>query len=125
MQGVTLSNGSVFEHSLDDVINVLLKDAQQDDLDGRSERRQPFFRPATVLLENDGRRLFAFTRDLSKEGIGLLHAAEIEPTAEVTVEIARRRNKAVRLKVRIEWCCRCADDWYLSGGKILSAAPIA
>ncbi len=124
MRADTLSIDAVPVPSFDDIIDNLLKAAREDESDRRREGRQLFFSPATVIVQADNSRLFAYTRDLSIEGIGLLHSLPLEPNTQVTVAIYRLRKGTVHLTACIEWCRPSADAWYLSGGRLLGAAAI-
>ncbi len=117
-------NDSVSEDLFADIIESLLIEAQKDEEDRRGQNRQPFFSPATIVVEEDNSRLFAFTRDLSKDGIGLLHSMPLEIDANITIVIHRLNSGAAHVKAHVEWCRPCGDGWYLSGGRLLGASLV-
>ena len=111
---------SVPSAAMCEAVDTLLTEARADKmLDPRSANRHPFFRPVTVVVEDGGVRLFwAFTRDVSYDGIGLLHNMPLKPQ-EVTVIIYCLSGERTRLRCLIEWCRPCGEGWYLSGGKLI------
>ena len=82
--------------------------------DRRSEKRYPFFRPASVQL--DDHNFSAFTREIGASGMGLLHSMKL-PLEEVVIKIAGRPEQ---LCLRIERCESIGEGWYISGGKIIA-----
>lgn len=82
----------------------------------RLRERHPFFRPVTVKnAQGPGSQVSAFSRDISSEGIGLLHNEPVErcrtileiPTSQGTLEVS----------TEIRWSQPVGDGWYLSGGR--------
>lgn len=102
-----------------ETIHRLLNEAKEYEfLERRSEPRVPFFQPATLTYRYRPEQPIAvFTRELSKTGIGLLHAAPLE-RGEVAVAL-QSRGKTVTLRTYILWCKACGPQWYLSGGQLL------
>ncbi|MEZ6102525.1 MAG: hypothetical protein R3E01_26590 [Pirellulaceae bacterium] len=82
----------------------------------RSTGRQPFFHPTSMYLPSQPlRRYSAFTRDVSEQGIGLLHAMPLEP-GRITLETYLGEGKCIKNRVEITWCLPCGDGWFISGG---------
>lgn len=96
-------------------IHELIVEAHDEDKrDRRTEVRYPFFR--SVELEVEGRRHAAFSREISNDGMGLLHNVELPP-GDVEVTILSRRGHSVHIRVRIHWCRPCGQGWFISGGR--------
>ena len=85
--------------------------------------RYPFFRAVSIVTGVGGRHP-AFCRDISTDGIGLLHKIEIEP-GEVEVTFPSEHGSGVTVPVRIAWCRPSADGWYISGGSCLSTSAVS
>jgi hypothetical protein len=104
---------------VEETIHRLLNEAKEHDfLERRSEPRVPFFQPATLMYRyRPEQPISVFTRELSKSGIGLLHAVPLE-RGEVAVSLASRGG-TVTLRCYVLWCKACGPQWYLSGGQIL------
>jgi hypothetical protein len=103
-------------------IHELVVEAYEDrNRDRRSASRYPFFR--AVGLEIDGRRRTAFSREISADGMGLLHDAALQP-GEVEVSIPSRRGHSIRMRVRILWCRPCGEGWYISGSRFVDVVGI-
>jgi hypothetical protein len=81
-------------------------------------QRPAYFREATIVMD-DGKRRPAFTRDLSQDGISLMHLGELDLT-EVDLRVAATSDTSIRLRVRIAWSREVKDGWYKSGGAIIS-----
>jgi hypothetical protein len=76
------------------------------------------FREATIVMD-DGKRRPAFTRDLSQDGISLMHLGKLDLT-EVDLRVAATSDTSIRLRVRITWSREVKGGWYNSGGPIIS-----
>jgi hypothetical protein len=83
--------------------------------DRRSEKRIPFFRSASVQVDNHS--FSGFTREIGVSGIGLLHSMEL-PLKEVAITISGRPEQ---LRLRIERCESIGEGWYISGGKLVDS----
>lgn len=88
--------------------------------DRRSQQREAFHRPATVILP-DGSRQAAFLRDISRDGIGLVHREPIEATA-VQIIIEFSTGCRVQVAAEIVWCGPC-QGYYASGVRLLEESP--
>ena len=101
------------------VLRLLSAARSEEALERRGEPRSPFFRPISILIDGPQRRQFsAFSREISKSGIGLLHNMPLEP-AEVTLAILGPVGEVCRFRTQIVWCRPCGEGWYLSGGRFL------
>ena len=109
--------------SLSDLVDVLVAEVQDEmPLDRRHSTRRPYFRPVTILVDKDTEPIRpAFVRDISAEGIGLVHNVALQP-GKVTVRINRPGGQWVPLRVYITWCNSCGEGWYVSGGPFLGVA---
>ncbi|MGD9720393.1 MAG: hypothetical protein AB7O59_06825 [Pirellulales bacterium] len=85
--------------------------------DRRTIARFPFFRPVWIRMPGAFRRR-AFSREISAEGIGLIHDFDIPP-GEVELSILSRDGYLVVVTTRIDWCRFCGDDWHISGGEFV------
>jgi len=101
---------------------VLSEAREVDERDDPSRMRLPCFRSASIILDG-GIRYPAFTRDISADGIGLLHEVEL-PRSEVEVNIATGRGYEVKVRTQILHCRPCGQEWYLSGGRFASIPAI-
>jgi hypothetical protein len=106
-------------------IHELVQEAHQDDQhERRTTVRFPFFRQVTLKLPG-GIRATAFSREISAEGIGMLHDVELPPGV-VELTIPSKRGPAIRVRTRILWCHPCGHGWYTSGGQFVGiASPLA
>jgi hypothetical protein len=101
------------------VLRLLSAARSEEPLERRGEPRYPFFRPISVLLDGAQRRQYsAFSREISKSGIGLLHNMPLEP-AEVTLAILGPVGEVCRFRTQLVWCRPCGEGWYLTGGRFV------
>jgi hypothetical protein len=85
----------------------------------RLGQRQPFFRPITVRNgQGPGSAMKVFGRDISAEGIGLLHNGPLEP-GRVILDIPMSQG-IVEISVEIRWNRNVGDGWQVSGGKFVT-----
>src|SRR4051812_45857397 len=96
-------------------IYQLIEEAEYADMRlRRSEARYPFFRPASIQV--DEQQYSAFTREISASGIGLLHNFKLKP-GEFQISILSEQEYRVRVEVEILWCRACGEGWHISGGR--------
>lgn len=93
----------------------------QEQLERRSKVRYPFFRAVTLAPDGEGRSYSAFTRDLTRSGVGLLHNMPLDH-GEATLTIPSAQNDALRARITIVWCRPCGEGWYISGGEFIGLA---
>ncbi|QDT66287.1 PilZ domain-containing protein [Calycomorphotria hydatis] len=67
-----------------------------------------------------GNTVEAMTREISRQGIGLLHRGSISP-GPVTVKMASETRK-FEYHVQLEWCYPCENGMFLSGGRFIQNA---
>jgi hypothetical protein len=106
-------------------VNELLADAREADEERRRENRVPFFGPASVLVEEAGKRrsYSCFYRDISPCGVGLLHNMELKP-GEVVLTVFRKSGTKVCFRSTLLWCRPCGEGWFISGAKFLALSPV-
>ena len=87
----------------------------------RSVARQAFFRPATLLLgRTQGEPQNAFVRDISENGIGLVHDFKILPGRIGNIAIHRLWDDPIIFRSEIRWCESWGSGWFMSGWQIVS-----
>ena len=97
----------------------LLAEAISRDVERRSQQREPFMAPVAIQRgAGKGGCLTGFTRDISVEGIGLIHAFPLE-REEIVVKVFGADEKTTLLYVKIEWCDPIGEGWYISGGRFI------
>jgi hypothetical protein len=83
----------------------------------RLRQRLPFFRPASITLDDAESTEFpGFTRDISSGGVGLLHQTPLDKeTVNVGIWTVTGRRDDICIKIR--WCNSVGQGWYVSGGQ--------
>jgi hypothetical protein len=104
------------------VMRLLEEARSEEKLDRRAEPRHPFFRPVSIqTFSEPACRFSAFSREISRTGVGLLHNMPLEPgKAELT--IASTRGEPLRAIVEVVWCRPCGEGWFLSGCQFVDLA---
>jgi hypothetical protein len=92
-----------------------LDDAAATQLERRSQGRRPYFQPVVLTVGDSQERFAAFSRDVSPEGIGLLHWMPIKPQ-RIMVTLTLSSGQVATVTVDIKWCVSCGEGWYVSGG---------
>ncbi len=120
MQSLSETNlPNAFQRVHDVVTRVLAEARGEAYTEQRQSSRVPFFKHVEIRpKDSSSPRISAFSRDISGDGIGLLHIMPLE-CGEVVVRIPSRFRKAYELRVHIEWCQDCGEGWYMSGGRLL------
>ncbi len=99
------------------VAELVLEAREADQAERRQSVRYPFFRPVTVRTDMF-RKHAAFTREISADGIGMLHRVEFR-LGKVDVLISTGSGASARLRVHILWCRPCGEGWFISGGRFI------
>ena len=82
----------------------------------RSAERLELSVPAEITTGR-GNTVSAVTREISRNGVGLLHRGALSP-GEVTLRMASE-TREFEYRVLIEWCTPCENGMFMSGGKFL------
>jgi hypothetical protein len=88
-------------------------------LDGenlRAHERIELAVPAEIATRR-GNTVEAMTREISRDGIGLLHRGAVAP-GEVTVKMSSD-TRQYTYRVALEWCVPAENGMFLSGGRFL------
>jgi hypothetical protein len=80
--------------------------------------RYPFFRTVSITTHK-GECQEAFCRDISADGIGLLHRIALAP-GEIAIAFTAEDECVTTFKVRIVWCSPYDEGWHISGGQFVS-----
>ncbi len=83
-------------------------------LNRRLHRRFPLFRPV-VLNSADGQQTAAFSRDVSQNGIGLVHRYPIT-AGHTVITMQSSFGTEIVAETYIERCVVIGQGWYSSGG---------
>ena len=111
-----------------DVVQALLNEDQLFSLrDKRANLRHSFVRQVSVVFFDEPTvRKTGFTRDLSENGIGLIHKFPVEQGCKALVTIHRLWDQPIVLKCEACWCSSSEQGWINSGWTILSVeTPVA
>ena len=103
--------------TLDDLRAVLESIGRSDVDHGRSVERMELSVPAEITTSR-GNTIAAMTREISRQGIGLLHRGVVQP-GEVTVCMASD-TREFKYRVRIDWCQPCENGMFISGGRFVT-----
>jgi hypothetical protein len=92
----------------------------------RSSERTPCIRNLTIYLDNETGPIPAVMRDISVDGIGLVHDVPLDP-GEVVLRVPTTGSRVVGARVKLA-CCRAAmKHCYISAGpflKVFVGAPV-
>lgn len=80
--------------------------------DRRQVERYPFFRPVTISDGN--RRSPAFSRDISRAGMGLLQGEPVEVERPMTVSLSVK-HRPLQLPCETKGCSQVTQEWFLVG----------
>ncbi len=86
----------------------------------RTTPRLTFFGPVVIIRgeEADRREISCFSRDISANGIGLLHDTPLE-LGPAVVKIPRRFIGHIEIPCSILWCRPCGEGWHVAGAQFL------
>jgi hypothetical protein len=100
----------------------LFRDARDKyETDTRLEMRYAFLRSVTLRVGDQVRS--AFSREISRTGVGLLHNFEA-PLDQIEVAIPTEHGADARIHVNIRWQQPVGQGWYISGGEFVEIPDI-
>lgn len=112
-----MSNDPWSRPSIEDLRRILESIEKDDDTNQRMAERLELSVPAEITTQR-GNTVSAMTREISRNGIGLLHRGCLQP-GEVTIRMASD-SREFEYRVMVEWCVPTESGMFLSGGRFLS-----
>lgn len=105
-------------------IDKLLLEAQRSKLsERRTEPRHAFVRPVHIYIGKEA-AVLAFSKDMSKQGIGVITDVELEVGTIAVLTIHSTSHTPVTLKCEVRWVDKFGKGWFLTGWKFISSAAI-
>ena len=92
-------------------------DRDEESANLRTAERLELSVPAEITTSR-GNTVSAMTREISRNGLGLLHRGCLSP-GEVTIRMASD-SREFEYRVMVEWCVPTESGMFLSGGRFLS-----
>ncbi|MCH8830937.1 MAG: PilZ domain-containing protein [Planctomycetes bacterium] len=102
--------------TIKDLQQVLESIERNEVAEGRDVERLELSVPAEMTTSR-GNTISTMTREISRNGIGLLHRGSVS-LGEVTVRMASE-TRQFEYRVLIEWCSPCENGMFISGGRFL------
>ncbi len=102
--------------TVNDLKQILESIGRSDEDHQREVERLELAVPAEIVTAR-GNTVAAMTREISRNGIGLIHRGSIS-TGDVTLKMASE-TRVYEYRVKIEWCLPCSHGMFLSGGRFL------
>ncbi len=103
--------------SIEDLRRILEAIERDPQSNQRTAERLELSVPAEITTMR-GNTVSAMTREISRNGIGLLHRGILNP-CEVTIRMASD-SREFEYRVMIEWCVPTESGMFLSGGRFLA-----
>lgn len=101
---------------MEDLRHILDSFEQKKYLDLREAERLVLSVPAEIVTFR-GNTVDAMTREVSRNGLGLVHRGAIE-TGEVNIKMSTD-DRNYEYRVLLEWCIPCENGMFMSGGRFL------
>lgn len=113
-----LSGAKVMEFPADSQVMRPLMSLVDKKATRRVADRRAYFRPASIVTDGGRSVAWGFTRDMSDQGIGLLHDVPVKQGL-THVGVSALNGEELQMRVDIKWCRHCGDGWYISGGQFV------
>jgi hypothetical protein len=108
---------NILSHS--DVNDLLTASRSGSGAERRIGERYPFFAPVSIMpYDAPQQRWSAFSRDMSADGIGLLHNMPIERGSICELSISQA-GIHFRRRSEVMWCTAAGEGWYLTGWRFV------
>lgn len=106
-------------------VKNLLKENQSELLTERRNDRKPFVRPVTIRAgRNRDTVAFAFSREISSVGIGLISQVEWKARTQATIEvISIEKQEVYQIAGEARWTRPFGQNWYYTGWKFVDEKP--
>jgi hypothetical protein len=99
----------------DELFHVLTATRGGELTERRATPRHPCFAPVSLSPSGNTRQcLSAFSRDVSRDGVGLLHSMQLNRGAIYTVVLKHPAGE-LRQHAQVMWCRPMGEGWYVSG----------
>ena len=105
----------------EDIERLILEAQRARFTERRTEPRHPFVRPIRISVGNNP-PIQAFSKDLSKQGIGIISDVELAAGVIAVLSIHSTSHTPVHLKCELRWSDAFGKGWFLTGWKFLSVA---
>ena len=112
-----MSNDPWSRPSIEELRRILESIDKDPQSNQRMAERLELSVPAEITTSR-GNTVSAMTREISRNGIGLLHRGSMQP-GEVTIRMASD-SREFEYRVMVEWCVPTESGMFLSGGRFLS-----
>jgi hypothetical protein len=97
------------------ISELCLQEAAAEHMERRRLHRKPFLRCAAITeLDGHGISEAAFCRDISRDGIGLMHRTYLERGARFTLTMPMI-GRELKVQCETNWCEQVADGHFFSG----------
>ncbi|MCA9084342.1 MAG: PilZ domain-containing protein [Planctomycetaceae bacterium] len=107
---------------MNDELDRLILEAQRAKFtERRTEPRHLFVRPVKLFVGSNP-VVTAFSKDLSKQGIGIITDLQIAEGTIAVISIHSTTHHPVNVKCELRWIDAYGRGWYLTGWKFLSLA---
>lgn len=122
MQTEVFSVADPLTLSDDELSEVLTATRGSELVERRATPRHPCFAPVSLTPSGDPRqRLSAFSRDVSRDGLGLLHGMPL-PRGAIYSVVLQHPAGELRQLAQVMWCKPTGEGWYLSGLRFVKAS---
>jgi hypothetical protein len=110
--------------AIDEMVRELLEeDRKRVQVERRSLHREPFVRPAIVVLSDAPCfRLSGFTRNISSRGVGVVLDGALPEGISVRLFIHRFQRPPTGVICGCRWCDEYGNGWYAVGMNFLRTA---
>jgi len=98
-------------------LDRVLESIEKNDYDEAREVERLELSVPAQLTTSRGNIVETMTREISRNGIGLLHRGSVTP-GRVTVKMTSE-TRDFEYQVLIEWCYPCEGGMFMSGGRFL------
>ena len=100
--------------------DMLEEDALYDRIENRSSHREHLVRPVTMQIRGSQDSGFAFSRNVSASGIGLITDASVEEGSTAVLIVESLKSGPIKFLAQCRWCRPFGKNWYNSGWQFIN-----
>ena len=115
-----LLNGNTGDSPGKVVEGLLREDSLYDREENRSAHREHLVRGVLVEIRDPAKELYAFSRNVSVSGIGLITEESIPERRTAMLTIERLDGTSVKVLAESRWCKSYGKNWFISGWQFLN-----
>ena len=115
-----LNTAQSISKDIDEMVEGLLReDSAYDRQENRSAHREHLVRGVRIEMRDPRKELFAFSRNVSVTGVGLITEETVPERCTAALTIERLDGTQCKVLAESRWCKPYGKNWFISGWQFI------